>query len=72
MNVHRTGLRILRPRETVTRTGYSRATLYRKVADGTFPKPVKLGPGAVGWVEAEIDEWISARIAERDSTERAA
>jgi prophage regulatory protein len=36
------------------------------MAEGTFPKPVKLGPKAVGWVEEEIDAWIRARMAERD------
>jgi len=36
------------------------------MAKGTFPKQVQLGPKAVGWIEAEIDAWIAARIAARD------
>jgi len=35
--------------------------------DGTFPKPIKLGARAVGWLESEIEEWLQARIEKRDS-----
>lgn len=52
--------------------GFSDATLYRKISDGSFPKPVKLGDNKNGWVEAEIDAWATARIAERDSMKGAA
>ena len=43
-------------------TGLSRSTIYLRVAEGTFPKPVSLGGGAVGWVEAEVQEWLQQRI----------
>ena len=55
--------RILRIHDVRNRTGYSNATIYRKMADGTFPKTVRLGPMMVGWVEAEINEHIDAVIA---------
>lgn len=42
------------------RTGLSRSTIYAKIAQGTFPKPVCLGARAVGWLESEIDEWINS------------
>jgi prophage regulatory protein len=32
------------------------------VSQGTFPKPVGLGGRAVGWLEAEIQEWLQRRI----------
>lgn len=35
-------------------TGSSTSTLYRKVADGTFPAPVALGPRAVAWIDYEV------------------
>jgi len=35
-------------------TGLSRSTIYLRVAQGTFPKPVSLGGRAVGWLEAEV------------------
>ncbi|MDO8330302.1 MAG: AlpA family transcriptional regulator [Fluviicoccus sp.] len=46
-------------------TGLGRSSIYKFIAQGTFPKPVPLGERAVGWVDQEIEEWISSRIAER-------
>ncbi len=49
-------------------TGLSRSTIYLRVAEGTFPKPVSLGGQAVGWLEAEVMEWLKARAEERSAT----
>jgi prophage regulatory protein len=58
-----TALSILRRRQVEKRVGLTRSPLYARIKAGTFPKPVKLGDGrAVGWVEAEIDEWLTAQI----------
>ena len=54
---------ILRRPEVESRTGLSRSTIYLKVAQGTFPKPINLGPRAVGWVAAEVDAWLASQIA---------
>jgi hypothetical protein len=35
-------------------------------AQGRFPKPVSISDRSVGWVEAEVDAWLEARIAQRD------
>jgi prophage regulatory protein len=43
-------------------TGLSRSTIYLRVAEGAFPKPVGLGGRAVGWLEAEIQDWLQRRI----------
>lgn len=42
-------------------TGLSRSTLYAMMADGSFPKPVKLGKRAVGWREVDIAAWLESR-----------
>jgi prophage regulatory protein len=55
---------ILRLPAVKTRTGLSRSTIYLRVSQGTFPRPVSLGGRAVGWVEEEIQSWLSERIAE--------
>ena len=47
-------------------TGLSRSSLYRLAASGEFPRPIKLGPRAVGWRADEIAAWIEQRTAERD------
>lgn len=53
---------ILRLPAVKARTGLSRSTIYLRVAEGTFPKPVSLGGRAVGWVEAEIQQWLERQI----------
>jgi prophage regulatory protein len=45
---------------------YCPAHIARLEGAGKFPKRVSLGPGRVGWVDGEIEEWCRARIAERD------
>ena len=56
-------LRILRRKQVESRTGLSRSTIYARIAEGSFPRPIDLGGGrAVGWVESEIDAWLQALI----------
>ena len=59
-------MRILPRREVSEKTRLQKSAIYQRMAAGTFPKPVRLGPKAIGWVEYEIDAWIQARIDERD------
>ena len=54
------------------RTGLSRSEIYRRVAAGDFPQPVKLGERASAWPMHEVTAWCEARIAERDGKGRAA
>jgi len=44
------------------RTALSRSTIYNRIAEGSFPKPISLGPRAVGWLEAEIEQWVENRV----------
>ncbi len=53
---------ILRLPEVKRSTGLSRSTIYLRIAEGRFPKPVSLGGRAVGWLEAEVQEWLTRRI----------
>ena len=57
-------VRFLRLPEVMARTGLSRSTIYVRLDHGRFPRPVSLGARAVGWIEAEVDEWMRERIAE--------
>ena len=54
--------RILRLPEVMARTGLSRSTIYLRISQGNFPKPVNLGARAVGWIEEEIQEWLQQQI----------
>ena len=53
---------ILRLPIVKARTGLSRSTIYLRVAEGSFPAPVSLGGRAVGWIEAEGNDWLAKRI----------
>ncbi len=67
--------RFIRLNEVLSRTGFGRTSIYRKMEDGSFPKSVKLGgppidpeafdSRAIAWVEEEIDQWVEDRISER-------
>ena len=50
-------------RETVL---YSPAHIARLEAEGKFPIRVRLGRGRVGWIDEEVQDWLHARVAERD------
>ena len=53
--------RLLRLGEVRTCTALSRSTIYRKIRDGSFPEPLKIGDRAVRWRESEIEAWLAAR-----------
>ena len=53
---------LLRLPTVKARTGLSRSTIYLRISEGTFPKPVSLGGRAVGWIEAEVNEWVNHQI----------
>ena len=54
--------KILRLPNVLDRTGLSRSTVYLRVTEGRFPRPVSLGARAVGWIETEVEEWIARQI----------
>ena len=56
-------VRFLRLPEVLARTGLSRSTIYVRLDQGRFPRPVSLGARAVGWIEEEINGWIREWIA---------
>ncbi len=60
--------KLLRLKAAAARTGYHPATVFKKAQDplDPFPGIVRTGPNSIAFVEAEIEEWIAARIQERD------
>ena len=59
-------MRIIRLKEVTHLTGLARSTIYKYLAEGRFPMSVPLGDRSIGFLESEIQEWILARIKERD------
>lgn len=54
--------KILRLPAVLERIGYSRSTLYQRIADDLWTRPVPIGQRAVGWPESEVSALIAARI----------
>ncbi len=47
-------------------TSLSTSEIYRRIAAGTFPAQVNLGPKSVAWVEAEVLAWCDALASQRE------
>ena len=60
---------ILRRKLVEGETGYSRSTLYLRIDQGLFTRPVKLGTRAVGWPATEVAAINEARIAGKTDAE---
>jgi prophage regulatory protein len=54
--------RMLRLQDVIQRTGLSRSQIYRLIPNKEFPSQVSLSDRVVGWVEAEIEQWLQDRI----------
>jgi prophage regulatory protein len=57
--------RILRRKEVESATGCSRSTIYLRISQGLWPKPVCIGPRSVGWLASEVQAMNAARVAGR-------
>jgi prophage regulatory protein len=63
--------RLLRLDEVLSRVPLKKPTIYRAIRAGKFPPPCKLlGGRASAWDSREIDDWITARLAERSEVQR--
>lgn len=51
--------RIIRLKTVLARTALSRATIYRKIAEGTFPAQIRISINGSGWRESDIKRWIA-------------
>lgn len=54
--------KLLRLPQVKLTTGLSKSTIYARIAEGTFPKQIPLGPRLVVWVESDIQKWIGLQI----------
>ena len=62
---------ILRIKAVMQRTGLTRPTLYRKIAEGTFPRQIRISTNCIGWRESAVDAWLRSPMDYRapDKTE---
>jgi prophage regulatory protein len=55
---HRTAGAILRFHQLKLEVGLSKSSIYLRIARGTFPKPVQLGPRSVGWRVSDVEAFL--------------
>lgn len=58
--------KVLRRDAVLAQLGIGRSTLYKWVADQTFPRPIKLGGKTVGWLTSDVDAWLNKCVQARD------
>ena len=65
-------IKVLRIKDLMRKIGMARSTIYDRINpkspryDSAFPKPIKLGLSAVGWLEHEINAWVEKLIIQRE------
>ena len=60
--------KIIRLKTVLDRTGLSRSTMYRKIAEGTFPCQVKISIHGAGWRESAVNRWITDPVSFRNES----
>jgi len=56
---------IIRLKTVLAHTGLSRSTIYRKMAEGTFPAQMKISANGTGWHESDINRWVANPAGQR-------
>ena len=49
---------LLRIKQVTAQVPLSTSTIYRKIADGTFPAPVKIAERVSVWRQSDVDAWV--------------
>lgn len=60
--------KIIRLKTVLARTGLSRSTMYRKIAEGTFPSQLKISVHGAGWRESAVNRWIADPVSYRNES----
>ena len=58
-------MRFLRVRTVVEMVGLSKSTLYARIRDGSFPRPIQIGAQTVAFLESEVFDWMKDKAARR-------
>ena len=58
-------MKILRLKQVTEKVGVGKTTIYRWINANQFPKPINLSSSSVGWLEADINDWIQSKVESR-------
>lgn len=61
-------MKLIKIQQVSELTSLARATIYKYMSEGRFPKQVCLGGNSVAWVQEEVMHWIERKISDRDAT----
>ena len=53
--------KLLKFAEVTALTGIGRSQLYRRISEGDFPQPVRVGPKSIRFREDDVQEWVNSR-----------
>jgi prophage regulatory protein len=59
--------RLITRRQLRTMIPFTPQHILRLEKKGRFPRRIRIGANRVAWLLAEIEDWVAARMAERDS-----
>ena len=51
-------VKVIRMPAVIEKVGMKKSAIYQRIKDGSFPKPIRYGSHATGWLESDVDEWI--------------
>ena len=54
--------KVIRMKDVIGFTGLSRSAIYQKIACNQFPKQIRLGARAVGWLLDEVNNWVEHQV----------
>ena len=55
-------MKVLNALQVANKTSMSVSNIRRMVREGKFPPPFALTENRQGWLEQDVDEWISERV----------
>lgn len=59
-------MRILSTKQVSIKTSLSPPQIRRMSSSGKLPKPIQLSKARIGWVEADIDDWIQSNAGNKE------
>ena len=63
-------MRFIKLAEVMHCTGLGRSSIYKYMSSGEFPRSISLGDRAVAWVESEVHDWMTEKLAMRDKLQQ--
>jgi prophage regulatory protein len=56
---------IIRLPQAIKKTGLSRSTIYSLISRGEFPQKIQLSTRSIGFLESEINDWVTSKVSQR-------